>query len=134
MFFGVAIPAIIVGIIAWFYLADNPSKAKWLTAEEKTWLTGALEKEKKETAASNKHVSVRTVFGNGRVWMLSIIYFGFIYGLYALAFFLPTIIDGFEAHTVPSSMSSRRASSQPSPTFRPPSLCTSGPRTPPSAA
>ena len=96
MFFGVAIPAIIVGIIAWFYLADSPAKAKWLTQEEKTWLTGALETEKKETAASNKHVSVRTVFGNGRVWMLSAIYFGFIYGLYALGFFLPTIIAGFE--------------------------------------
>ena len=29
--------------------------------------------------------------------MLGFIYFGFIYGLYALAFFLPTIIGGFEA-------------------------------------
>jgi MFS family permease len=36
------------------------------------------------------------VFGNGRVWMLSLIYFGFIYGLYALAFFLPTIIGNFQ--------------------------------------
>ena len=33
---------------------------------------------------------------NGRVWTLCFIYFGFIYGLYALAFFLPTIISGFE--------------------------------------
>lgn len=96
MYFGVAVPAIVVGIIAWFYLADSPAKATWLTAEEKTWLTGALEKEKAETTAGNKHVSVRTVFGNGRVWVLSFIYFGFIYGLYALGFFLPTIIAGFE--------------------------------------
>ncbi|MFK4299750.1 MFS family permease [Arthrobacter sp. GAS37] len=97
MFFGVAIPAIAIGVISWFYLADSPAKAKWLTSEEKTWLTGALAKEKETTAASNKHVSVRTVFGNGRVWMLSLIYFGFIYGLYALGFFLPTIIKGFES-------------------------------------
>jgi MFS family permease len=96
MYLGVSIPAIIVGIVAWFYLADSPAKAKWLNPEEKTWLTGALEKEKKETTAANKHVSVRTVFGNGRVWTLSFIYFGFIYGLYALGFFLPTIISGFE--------------------------------------
>ena len=34
---------------------------------------------------------------NGRVWTLALIYFGFIYGLYSLAFFLPTIIHGFEA-------------------------------------
>lgn len=96
MFFGVAIPAIVIGVIAWFFLADSPAKAKWLTTEEGTWLTGALAKEKEATTASNKHVSVRTVFGNGRVWMLSLIYFGFIYGLYALGFFLPTIIAGFE--------------------------------------
>ena len=34
---------------------------------------------------------------SGRVWMFALIYFGLIYGLYALAFFLPTIIGGFEA-------------------------------------
>ena len=97
MYLGVSIPAIIIGIVAWFYLADSPAKAKWLNPEEKTWLSGALEKEKKETTAANKHASVRSVFGNGRVWMLSFIYFGFIYGLYALGFFLPTIISGFES-------------------------------------
>ena len=37
------------------------------------------------------------MLGNARVWTLALIYFGFIYGLYALAFFLPTIIHGFEA-------------------------------------
>ena len=34
------------------------------------------------------HVSMRHAFGSGKVWALSAIYFGFIYGLYALAFFL----------------------------------------------
>jgi MFS family permease len=97
MFLGVSIPAIVVGIIAWFYLVDSPAKAKWLTSDEKTWLTAVLSKEKTNTEATHKHVSVRTVFTNGRVWMLAFIYFGFIYGLYALGFFLPTIIGGFEA-------------------------------------
>ncbi|MGF6823842.1 MFS family permease [Microbacterium sp. ZKA21] len=96
MFLGVAIPAIVVGIIAWFYLKDKPADAKWLTSAEQVWLTDALESERKKTEATEKHVSVRFAFGSGRVWMLSFIYFGFIYGLYALAFFLPTIIDGFQ--------------------------------------
>jgi len=99
MFMGVAIPAIVVGVIAWFYLKDKPADAKWLTAEEQTWLTSALEKERKTTEAGQKHVSVKFAFTNGRVWMLSFIYFGFIYGLYSLAFFLPTIIAGFEEQT-----------------------------------
>jgi MFS family permease len=97
MFFGVAIPAIVVGVIAWFYLADRPADAKWLTAEEKTWLTGALAKERVATeSATGRHPSIRGALGSGRVWVLCFIYFGFIYGLYALAFFLPTIIAGFQ--------------------------------------
>jgi len=99
MFFGVAIPAIVVGVIAWFSLKDKPADAGWLAADEKEWLTAALAKESAETAAGQKHVSARFAFRSGRVWMLSFIYFGFIYGLYALAFFLPTIIDGFQQQT-----------------------------------
>lgn len=96
MFLGVAIPAIVVGIIAWFYLKDRPADAKWLTPAEQEWLTGALASEKTTTEASQHNVSVKHAFTSGRVWALSLIYFGFIYGLYALAFFLPTIIDGFQ--------------------------------------
>ena len=94
MYLGVAIPAIIIGVVAWFYLSDKPADAKWLTAAEKEWLTGALAREATTTTA--QHVSAWKALGNGRVWMLSFIYFGFIYGLYALGFFLPTIIKGFE--------------------------------------
>ena len=99
MFMGVALPAIVVGVIAWFYLKDKPTDAKWLTAEEQTWLMGALEEERKTTEGGQGHVSARFAFRSGRVWMLSFIYFGFIYGLYALGFFLPTIIEGFQAQT-----------------------------------
>lgn len=96
MYFGVAIPAIVVGVIAWFYLKDKPTEAKWLTRDEQSWLTTALDAEKAETGAAAKHTSVKFAFKSGRVWVLSLVYFGFIYGLYALAFFLPTIIKGFQ--------------------------------------
>ncbi|ODU73687.1 MAG: MFS transporter [Microbacterium sp. SCN 71-21] len=96
MYLGVAIPAIVVGVIAWFYLKDKPTEAKWLTRDEQSWLTTALDAEKVETGAAAKHTSVKFAFKSGRVWVLSLVYFGFIYGLYALAFFLPTIIKGFQ--------------------------------------
>jgi MFS family permease len=96
MFLGVGLPAIVIGVIAWFYLADSPAKAKWLTADEKTWLTGELETEHARKTGDGRHPGLRTAFGNGRVWVLGLIYFGFIYGLYTLAFFLPTIISGFQ--------------------------------------
>lgn len=96
MFFGVAVPAIVVGFIAWFYLADKPSDARWLTAEEQRWLTDELAQEarqKAKTPGAHAGLALR----DGRVWLFSLVYFGFIYGLYALAFFLPTVIGGFEA-------------------------------------
>ncbi|MDF3831915.1 MFS transporter [Cupriavidus basilensis] len=96
MFFGVAAPAIAVGVVAWFYLADKPAQAKWLSQAERDWLTEALDKEEKVKAHSHGVLAGKALL-NGRVWVLALTYFGLIYGLYALAFFLPTIIGGFEA-------------------------------------
>ncbi|WP_027351237.1 MFS transporter [Halotalea alkalilenta] len=97
MFLGVSLPAIVIGIVAWFYLVDRPMDARWLTEEERRWLSDELEREHVEKSSGAHHPSVRTVMFNGRVWVLCMIYFGFIYGLYALAFFLPSIIAGFQA-------------------------------------
>lgn len=101
MFLGVGIPAIVVGVVAWFYLKDKPTDAKWLTTEEQTWLTEELASERTKTEAlhvvkGEKRGGLRVAFSSGRVWVLAFIYFGFIYGLYTLAFFLPTIIGGFQ--------------------------------------
>jgi len=56
MFFGVAIPAILVGVIAWFYLADKPADARWLTAAERDWLTTRLDEEDRAKGASANKV------------------------------------------------------------------------------
>ena len=96
MFFGVAVPAIVVGLVAWFYLCDKPADARWLTEAERQWLTAELAREDQAKSQSFHQHAGKTLL-NPRVWLLSLIYFGLIYGLYALAFFLPTIIGGFEA-------------------------------------
>jgi len=96
MFFGVGAPAIVVGLVAWFYLVDRPADARWLTDAEKRWLVAELAREDEvKTRTFHQHAG-RTLL-NPRVWLLALVYFGAVYGLYALAFFLPTIIGGFEA-------------------------------------
>ena len=45
MFLGVALPAILLGLVTWFTLADRPADAKWLSAKERDWLTSELAKE-----------------------------------------------------------------------------------------
>lgn len=54
MFILEGIPTIIVGIIAFYYLTDNPFKAKWLTQEEKDFLNGELEREAQQIESKEK--------------------------------------------------------------------------------
>jgi MFS family permease len=98
MFLGVALPAIVIGFVAWFYLADRPAQASWLTKAERDWLDAELKaEERSKIEGQAPHVSrAGLALRDGRVWNFALIYFGLIYGLYALAFFLPTIVAGFE--------------------------------------
>jgi len=96
MFLGVAIPAILLGLVTWFFLADAPAEARWLTAGERDWLTGELAKEDRSKAGEHgRHAGA--ALRDSRTWVFALIYFGLVYGLYALTFFLPTIIGGFES-------------------------------------
>ena len=89
----VGLPAVILGVICWFYLTDRPQDAHWLTAAQRRWLVDTLAEEHRATAARH-HYPLRRTLTSPRVWALALVYFGIVYGLYALAFFLPSIIAG----------------------------------------
>jgi sugar phosphate permease len=83
-----AIPTIILGCMAWFYLDDRVTDAKWLSEGEKSLIAHDLSKDQQ-----GKHLhSLRDGLVNPRVWLLSAIYLFFTMGLYAISFWLPTII------------------------------------------
>lgn len=87
-------PAVLLGVLCWFWLTDRPADAHWLSAAQRNWLTQTLDAEHRETAARHRYPLRRTLT-SPRVWALALVYFGIAYGLYALAFFLPSIIAGF---------------------------------------
>ena len=95
MFLIEGIPAILIGVVCWFYLTDRPSQARWLEEDERTALDAAIAAEE-SGRERDYHVSIKQSLTKGRVWALAFVYFGIVYGLYALSFFLPTIIAGFE--------------------------------------
>ncbi|MER5388319.1 MFS transporter [Saccharopolyspora sp. NPDC002686] len=95
MFLVEGVPAILLAFVTWFYLTDRPSEAKWLTAEERTWLSAQLDAEREQTEAEHSW-PLRKALTHPRILALAFVYFGIAYGLYALGFFLPTIIKGFE--------------------------------------
>ncbi|MFX0581288.1 MFS transporter [Nocardia nepalensis] len=93
MFLVEGLPAIVLAVGTWFFLTDRPAQAKWLTPVERDWLTAELEAEE---GARGEHWTVRKALTHPRVLGLAFIYGGIVYGLYALGFFLPTIINGFQ--------------------------------------
>ena len=95
MFLVEAVPAVILGVVCWFFLTDRPADAAWLGEDERREMTAHIEGEDAERS-SEFGVRIRESLLSGRVWALAFTYFGIVYGLYALGFFLPTIITGFQ--------------------------------------
>ncbi|MBU3705941.1 MAG: MFS transporter [Mycobacterium sp.] len=91
----VGLPAVLLGIVCWFYLTDRPADAHWLPERGRRWLIDVLDEEHRQIQDTYRFPLRRTLT-SPRVWALSIVYFGVAYGLYALAFFLPSIVAGFK--------------------------------------
>jgi sugar phosphate permease len=87
------LPTVILGAIALFYLSDSLRDATWLTQEEKGAMQAALDAdEQSRRTVSYAGQSFASVLRNGHVWMLGIIYFSIQMGVYAINFWLPSII------------------------------------------
>jgi D-galactonate transporter len=88
MFLIEGIPSLVVGLFVLFYLDDRIAHAKWLGADEKALLD-------RNIAADNVHKvdePVGKILTQPRVWLMGLIYFSFVMGLYGMSFWLPTII------------------------------------------
>jgi D-galactonate transporter len=95
MFLVEGVPAILIGVVCWFYLTDRPKDAKWLAHDERAWLQHEMDTEH-EATARRYHYPIKKALLQPRIWALAFVYFGIVYGLYAVGFFLPTIIAGFK--------------------------------------
>ncbi|RDJ98417.1 MFS transporter [Cupriavidus lacunae] len=80
-------PCVVLGVIAFFFLPDGPTTASWLNPEEKRLLRGQL------SEADGKHGSFRAVAKDPKVYILSLAYLCIISPIYALSFWLPTILN-----------------------------------------
>ncbi|RFP19340.1 MULTISPECIES: MFS transporter [unclassified Duganella] len=87
------LPTVILGVAVYFYLNDGITQAKWLTADEKGAMQAALAgDEQQRQASSDVGQTFSAVLRNGSVWMLGVIYFCIQMGVYAINFWLPSII------------------------------------------
>jgi D-galactonate transporter len=83
-----AVPAVMAGIMALCYLDNSIAEARWLTSDQKSLLMRNLIQDD----AAKVGVSVRGVFADLRVWGLGVVVFGLAMGIYAISFWMPTLL------------------------------------------
>ncbi len=86
-----AIPTVLIGIAAFFYLTDRPSEARWLTAAESAWLDGTLAGERRDIDARHGFGILRAFF-DPKILLLSLNYLGIVTASLGLLLFVPQII------------------------------------------
>jgi sugar phosphate permease len=87
------LPTVALGVAVFFYLSDGLREAGWLSAAEKSAMQQALAADEQGRRDSSHAVhSFAHVLRNGHVWMLGLVYFSIQMGVYAINFWLPSII------------------------------------------
>jgi MFS family permease len=94
MFLIEGIPGVLLAFVTLAYLTDEPAEANWLAPSERGWLLEVLQRERDETSRQFNW-SLKRVLMNSRTLALGFVAFGILYGLYAVSFFLPTIVADF---------------------------------------
>lgn len=82
------LPSVAIGVWTLFYLDDGIRAARWLSEEDKQ----ALEREIAADRAQHQHMPLSQVFRSGKVWLLALVYFLCVMGLYGVSFWLPQLI------------------------------------------
>jgi MFS family permease len=86
------IPAVLLGVFGWFWLADKPEQAPWLDREEKHALASELER---DAGREQAHGRLRDVFRDPRVYIAGLVYLCISSGTNTVGYWMPTLIRGF---------------------------------------
>jgi ACS family tartrate transporter-like MFS transporter len=85
------LPAVALGIVTLAYLPDRPDQARWLTPDERDWLSQQLEFNRYELPHSRSH-SLAAAVVDPRVWLLIAVYFTVAMGDNSYGFYIPTFL------------------------------------------
>jgi ACS family 4-hydroxyphenylacetate permease-like MFS transporter len=99
------VPAILLGIVTWFYLTDRPEQANFLTAAERTILVAALKRDSEEreqlVATADKRSVTRLVLGRDML-ILSFCFGCMVANFAALGSWMPQIVRDMVAPGTPN--------------------------------
>ena len=86
------LPAIVLGVVTIFYLTDRPSDARWLTADERDFLTLALAREAEAAPPSAGWRATARAALRRPIVLLVLAYFGIVTTSYGFSLWMPTIV------------------------------------------
>ena len=93
------IPSVVIGIVFLAFLTDRPAVATWLTEEERALVERRVAEEESLKASEGHRHSLMDAFRDLRVWAFCLVYFCGTQCLYAVNFWMPTIISEFGIDT-----------------------------------
>jgi MFS family permease len=83
------LPAVALGVVAFFWLPDRPSEARWLTAVEAEAIKAGIGTDRPRAAhGTNFGAALR----DGKVYLLAFIYFGFFCSLNTILLWAPSLL------------------------------------------
>jgi MFS transporter, ACS family, tartrate transporter len=85
------VPAVLLGVVALFYLTDRPAEARWLAKNEQEWISKQIAAEV-HAKKSVRQYAVSEVFRDPRVLALAAVYLLAITGALANIYWLPTFV------------------------------------------
>jgi ACS family tartrate transporter-like MFS transporter len=91
MYIAEAIPTVVIGVITFFVLTDRPEQAKFLTAEERSWLVTTIAAERRATEAVRKFTLWQALY-NPKVLLLALNYLGIVTASLGMLIFIPQMI------------------------------------------
>jgi ACS family tartrate transporter-like MFS transporter len=86
-------PAVLGGILTYFFLPSRPGEAAFLTLEERTWLTTELAAEEQRKRAG-RHSTAGQALKDRRIWHLTAAYFTMLVAFWVLTFWMPQLLKG----------------------------------------
>ncbi len=95
LFFFEGFPAFIWAGVWWLFVDESPETARWISPEEREYLRQRFA----EDAQNIRPMATnwRQAFANGQVWLLVIVYFLALIGLYGVSLWLPTILKNLSS-------------------------------------
>jgi MFS transporter, ACS family, tartrate transporter len=82
-------PAVVLGVVAFFCLTDWPVEATWLAPEQRLWIAQKLGEEGPRSAQA---ISMRQALGSPTILLLASVTFLDYFALYSFGFWFPTML------------------------------------------